>query len=121
MAPGPRGTDLWPTLYLPGTGQQAITGNVWLIAIGGWIFCILRRPAPWTALPASLRARHIRPEPSVETSQPRMHQRALQVIPYAGQVPQILRLAVTTIEPREDAEDLRGTLGGERRVDLDEA
>jgi len=49
-----------------------------------------------------------------------MRQRALQIVPYAGHVTQILRLAVAPVEPREDAENLAGALRRERNVKRDE-
>src|SRR2546427_6486932 len=49
-----------------------------------------------------------------------MAERALQISPYPRHVTQILRLAVAHIEPGKNAQNLAGTLGGERHVDLDE-
>src|SRR5262249_8373677 len=49
-----------------------------------------------------------------------MAERTLEIVPYAGHVTQILRLAVAQVQPGEDAENLAGALGGERDVELDE-
>ena len=57
---------------------------------------------------------------SLQRRQRRMRQRALQIAPYPRDVSEILRLAVAPVEPREDAEDFRGALRGERGVGLDE-
>ena len=50
-----------------------------------------------------------------------MRQRALQVIPYARHVAQILRLAVAAVEAGEDAEDFCRALRRQRRIKLGEA
>src|SRR5262245_13733318 len=50
-----------------------------------------------------------------------MHERSLQIGPYAWDVSQILRLAVADVEPGENTEDLACALGCERDVGADES
>src|SRR3982074_929856 len=63
------------------------------------------------------RGRHVHPVPDLDPCELRKRERALQIIPYARQMAQILRFAVAAVEAREDAEDFRGALGGERGID----
>src|SRR4051812_13517730 len=67
------------------------------------------------------RGRDVRPVPGLEPFELRKRERALEIIPYARQMAQILRLAVAAVEAREDAEDFRGALGGERGINRDES
>src|SRR5689334_17042787 len=66
------------------------------------------------------RRRHVDAVPLLQHRQRRMGQRALQIAPYPRDVSKILRLAVAPVEPREDAQDLRGALRCERGVEPDE-
>src|SRR5262249_11784820 len=50
----------------------------------------------------------------------RVGERALQIAPYARHMSQILRLAVASVEPGENPQDLAGALGREGDVALDE-
>src|SRR3981081_1390470 len=61
----------------------------------------------------------VHPVPDLEPSELRKRERALQIVPYARQMAQILRFAVAAVEAREDAEDFRGALGGERGINRD--
>src|SRR5712671_13455 len=62
------------------------------------------------------RRRHTRVIPITECSKGRVAQRATRIGMDAGQMPQVLWLAVAAVEPRENAEDFRRPLGGKRRV-----
>src|SRR6267142_4331695 len=67
-----------------------------------------------------LQRRHMLAIPLFEDRLGRVGERALQIAPYARHMSQILRLAVASIEPGENAQDLAGTLGCECDVALDE-
>src|SRR6185369_10645266 len=67
-----------------------------------------------------LQRRHVDAIPGVELRQRRMRQRALQIGPYARKVTQILRFVVAPLQPREDAENFRGALRGQRRIEAHE-
>src|SRR5215471_4539731 len=49
-----------------------------------------------------------------------MAERALQISPDPGQMPQVMRLAVAHVQPGKNTEDLARALGGKRGVNLDE-
>src|ERR1700733_10662246 len=70
--------------------------------------------------PSYISGGHIGGIPIGEHAERGMRQRALQVIPYARRVPQILRLAVAAVEPGEDAENFCGALRRQRRIKLGE-
>src|SRR5215468_6779245 len=63
------------------------------------------------------RWRHARVIPILEWPERRVTEGATRIGVDAGQMPQVLRLAVAAVEPREDAEDFRRPLGGKRRVE----
>src|SRR6202451_2517741 len=75
-------------------------------------------PAAARFVPSYIPGGHIGGIPIGEHAEGRMRQRALQVIPYARHVAEILRLAVAAIEAGEDAEDFRRALRRQRRVEL---
>src|SRR6266540_7539488 len=64
-----------------------------------------------------LAARQVDVVPRLERRQRRVAEGALQIAADAGQMAQVLRLAVALVEAGENAEDLRGALGRERRID----
>src|SRR5215813_3846741 len=67
-----------------------------------------------------LQRRHVLVIPLFEGRLGRVGERALQIAPYARHMSQILRLAVASVEPCENPQDLAGALGRQRDVALDE-
>src|SRR6202049_2302513 len=80
-----------------------------------------QNPAAARFAPSYIAGGHIGGIPIGEHAERRMRQRALQVIPYARHVAQILRLVVAGVGGGEDAEDFGGALRRQRRVKLGEA
>src|SRR5262249_14532941 len=67
-----------------------------------------------------LQRRHMLIIPLFEDRLGWVGERALKIAPYARHMSQILRLAVASVEPAENPQDLAGALGRERNVALDE-
>src|SRR5215475_13503330 len=67
-----------------------------------------------------LQRRHMLAIPLFEDRLGRVGERALQIAPYARHMSQILRLAVASVEPGENPQDLAGALGRKGDVALDE-
>src|SRR5215470_390781 len=61
--------------------------------------------------------RHARAVPIIEGAERGMAEGATHISIDAGQMSQVLGLAVAAVEPRENAEDFRGPLGGQRCVE----
>src|SRR5262249_17787944 len=67
-----------------------------------------------------LQRRHMLVIPLFEGRLGRVGERTLQIAPYPRHMSQILRLAITGVQPGENPQDLAGALGRERDVALDE-
>src|SRR5262245_22582672 len=67
-----------------------------------------------------LQRRHMLAIPLFEGRLGWVGERTLQIAPYARHMSQILRLAIASVEPGEDPQNLAGALGRERDVALDE-
>src|SRR5580704_15992352 len=78
-------------------------------------------PAAARFAPSYIAGGHIGGIPIGEHAERRMRQGALQVVPYAGHVTQVLRLAVATVEAGKDAEDFGRALRRQGRIKLGEA
>src|SRR5271156_5343789 len=78
-------------------------------------------PAAARFAPSYIPGGHIGGIPIGEQAERGVRQGALQIVPYAGHVTQVLRLAVATVEAGKDAEDFCRALRRQRRIELGEA
>src|SRR6185312_13626115 len=120
-----RRSSTWSISGLPATstsgfGLRSVSGRMRVPSPAASTMAVFGMCASPGMRSDRLEDRHVDAVPAVERRQRGMRQRALQIAPHARQVAQVLRLAVAAVEAGEDAEDFRGALRSERRIDARE-